>query len=146
MIGGGTFSKKFRAKIFNPSTSHWIRGSLFKSSSTDIGQMEKFVKHGTQRRGTRLKVIFRSTLLLEVHSIIPKKDEVVSHCQPQFLIYLVHMQNSYVFGSPYFILNMSTTREFSWSQFCRKTMRCNDLPQEKKRMNTFLDTCKLKKY
>ena len=58
MIAGGMFSKEFLAKILNPLTSHWKRGSLLKSSSTDIGLTEKFVKDGNQWQRKHLKVIF----------------------------------------------------------------------------------------
>lgn len=117
MIGGGTFSKEGHAKILNPLTSHWTRGSLFKSSSTDIGQMEKFVKHGTQCKGKRLKVIFLSTLLLEVNFVFPKKDEAVSHCQ----MYLVHVE-LLSFVPLILFLNVSATPEFSRIYFCQKIL------------------------
>lgn len=60
MIRGTTVSRELIVKILNPWMSHWKRVRVLKSSSTDIGQMEKFVKHGDHWKRKYLKVIFNT--------------------------------------------------------------------------------------
>lgn len=58
MLGGMIVNNEFIGEISHPWVLHWKKGSMLKFSSIDIGQMEKFVKHGAHQKRKCIQVIF----------------------------------------------------------------------------------------